>query len=381
MKSRRIVVKVGSSSLTDSDGKISEAKMEHLVAQISNVMKRGWQVVVVSSGAVAAGLGKLGWQRSRITIPEKQAASAIGQGLLIDTYATMFERHGYLIGQLLLTRSDLEDRKRFLHIRNTLETMLRHRIVPIVNENDTVAVEEIRFGDNDTLSSLVALVAEAQLLVLLTDIDGLYTGNPRTDSHAVRIVDVWDITEDIERYAGGNGTEMGTGGMRTKLAAAKIATASGVDTIVAASTAPDVLERILDGESIGTRFHASKRRFNSKQSWLIFGGKAAGTLTIDAGAAYALQNHSCSLLLPGIVAVTGEFQEGAIVEVMTTEGETIAKGMVYYSATDLRLLLERKAHGESCSDLHEVIHRNQLVVLGRERKHGDIRNRRGVYKG
>jgi glutamate 5-kinase len=363
MKLQRVVIKVGSSSLTDEQGRISVEKMARLVSQIAKLVEQGRQIVLVSSGAVAAGLGKLGWQRSRITMPEKQAASAIGQGMLIDTYAYLFGFHGITIGQLLLTRSDIEDRKRFLHIRNTIETMLRHGIVPIVNENDTVAVDEIRFGDNDTLSSLVALVAEAQLLLLLTDIDGLYTANPRKDPNAVRIPEVWEITEEMERNAGGNGTEFGTGGMRTKLAAAKIAVYSGIDTVVAASSEPDVIENVLHGKAVGTRFHARQNPITSKQSWLVHGGKVEGKITIDQGAAHALTKQSGSLLLPGVVAVTGDFHEGAIVQVVTTDGDEIAKGIVYFSAWDLQLLLERKNSGERFINLHEVIHRNELVIL------------------
>ncbi|KEO84454.1 glutamate 5-kinase, partial [Tumebacillus flagellatus] len=258
MNHRRIVVKAGSSSLTDETGRLDEARISRLVDMLAELREEGHEVLLVSSGAIAAGLGKLGWQRESISMPEKQAAAAVGQGLLINTYEQMFAERGIVIGQLLLTRSDVEVRNRFLNIRNTTETLLAHRIIPIVNENDTVAVEEIRFGDNDTLGSLVAVVAEADLVVLLTDIDGMYTSDPRLDESAERLLDVWEITEELEQMAGGTGTVVGTGGMRSKLAAARIAMDAGIDLVVAASTEPDVLARIVRGEDIGTQFHARK---------------------------------------------------------------------------------------------------------------------------
>ncbi|UOF90689.1 glutamate 5-kinase [Fodinisporobacter ferrooxydans] len=363
MKQQRIVVKVGSSSLTGTNGLISLEKIQGLTAQIAQLQNEGYRVILVSSGAVAAGLGKLGWKRASITMPEKQAASAVGQGLLIDTYAQLFAEHGIVIAQVLLTRSDIEDRKRFLHIRNTLETLLQHGIVPIINENDTVAVEEIRFGDNDTLGSLVALVAEADMLILLTDIDGLYTAHPKKNPDARRISDVWEITEEMERSAGGQGSDVGTGGMRTKLTAAKIATHSGILVKIAASSEPDVLQKIVSGDTIGTTFHPKPDSIGGKKSWMIHGTRVEGTIAIDDGAVEALTEHTGSLLMPGIVAVEGEFHEGAVVEIASAKGEVIGKGVAHFSAWDLKLLLEQKKSGQTLRNLHEVIHRNELVII------------------
>lgn len=256
MKARRIVVKVGSSSLTDTEGCLSLAKLERVVEMVAQVQQAGHQVLLVSSGAIAAGLGVLAWERARISMAEKQAAAAVGQGLLINQYEQSFAARGIVIAQLLLTRSDIEVAHRFANIRNTVDTLLTHGIVPIVNENDTVAVEEIRFGDNDTLGSLVAVVAEADLVVLLTDIDGMYTADPRRDHTAKRLTDVYEITAELEEMAGGTGTVVGTGGMRSKLEAAKIGIQAGVDVVVAASSEAQVLTRILHGEAVGTRFHA-----------------------------------------------------------------------------------------------------------------------------
>lgn len=361
---KRVVVKVGSSSLTDESGRLSRLKMEGIADQITQTVRTTEaQVVLVSSGAGAAGMERLGWRRATSTMPERQAAAAVGQGLLIDRYEQIFRERGLTIAQILLTRSDVSERKSFVHIRNTLETLLRHGILPIVNENDTVAVEQLRFGDNDTLSSLVALVAEAQILVLLTDIDGLYSGNPRTDPQAKRIPDVWQITEDIERMAGGQGTQVGTGGMRTKLQAAKIATESGIDVVIAASTQDGALARAVQGDSVGTRFHARADGRRAKRSWMAHGPQTGGTLVIDAGAAKALAEQSRSLLLPGIVRVEGEFSEGAIVELATGDSGVIGRGMTNFSATDLRLLLERRLGGDRAPQVQEVVHRNEMVIL------------------
>lgn len=366
MSAKRIVVKIGSSSLTDEQGRLSIEKTSRLVKQIAALQAmQEVQVLLVSSGAVAAGLGKLGWMRSSITMPEKQAAAAVGQGLLMNLYQQLFAENGMIIGQLLLTRSDIEDRKRFIHIRNTAETLIRNGILPIVNENDTVTVEEIRFGDNDTLGSLVALVTEADLLILLTDIDGLYTDNPKTNPEARRISDVWQITPELEEVAGGNGSVVGTGGMRTKLSAARIAVDSGIDVVVASSSEPDVLRRIVEGESIGTRFH-SQHRLSSKKSWIAYGTRTEGRLSIDEGAVYALVERASSLLLPGIIGIEGDFQEGSIVEVAAHNGQVIGKGVINFSGRDLSLLLERRQMGEKLHNYHEVIHRDAMVIHMRE---------------
>lgn len=363
MKSRRVVVKVGSSSLTAENGHLSSVKMKSLVDQLSRLSNiRHSDIILVSSGAVAAGLSRLGWNRASITIPEKQAAAAVGQSYLIEMYRELFAANRLEIAQLLLTRADIEDRKRFIHIRNTIETLLRHRIVPVVNENDTVAVEEIRFGDNDTLASLVALVAQADLVILLTDIDGLYERNPRLSPGAKRILDVWEITDSIERMAGGEGSLAGTGGMRTKLLAAKIATQSGIDVVIAHSDEANVLDKVLSGAEVGTVFHARQDALHGKKSWLAHAPRTEGKLLLDRGAVQAVKEHSASLLVPGIQRIEGEFHEGAVVELCTEAGETIARGIVTFSAGDLRTLLERKSRGEKMNHVQEVVHRDSLVT-------------------
>lgn len=363
MNGKRVVVKIGSSSLTDHHGCISDKKIHELVIQISDLINHhDLQVILVSSGAVATGLGRLGWSRSQITIPEKQAAAAVGQGLLIECYRKLFEENGIEIAQLLLTRSDVEHRHRFIHIRNTIEALLRNHILPIINENDTVAVDEIRFGDNDTLGSLVALVSEADLLILLTDIDGLYTANPKKTPTAKRIPEVWKITSEMTRSADEEGSIVGTGGMRTKLAAAQIATKTGIDVVIASSTEPHVLKRICLGEKIGTRFYSSTR-LSSKKSWIAFGTRHEGELVIDQGAVEALLHRSGSLLLAGILRVKGEFHAGEVVIIQSPSGDQIAKGITNFSKNDLQLLLRKKEQGERLQKIHEVVHRDYMVVF------------------
>lgn len=366
-KMRRMVVKIGSSSITDADGRLSVQKLERIVGQVSAIQKSGIQMVLVSSGAVAAGLGKLGWRRSSITMPEKQAAASVGQGLLMHSYEQLFHSRDIAIGQVLLTKSDIEDRSRFVHIRNTLMTLMRHGIIPIVNENDTVAVDEIRFGDNDTLASLVALVTEAEELVLLTDIDGLYTGNPAIDPAAMRIADVFEITRELEGWASGAGSGVGTGGMRTKIAAAKVAVAGGCEVVVAAASEDSVLAKIVAGkhQSVGTRFHARPIHVSLRKAWLMHGSRSEGQVCIDAGAVEALTKHTASLLFPGVIGVVGDFREGATVDLVGPEGEMVARGIISFAAKDLHLLLARQQNGEKLHDLQEVVHRNDMALQAR----------------
>ncbi len=265
MESKRVVVKIGSTSLTDESGCLSERKMAALASQIAKLRRDlHMDVLLVSSGAIACGRNKLGWLNREVTIAQKQAAAAVGQGILMNMYEQIFAEENVVIGQVLLTKSDVEDKNRMLCIERTIHTLLHHGVVPIVNENDTVAVDEIRFGDNDTLSSLVAVLAKADLLVLLTDIDGLYTANPHINKEAVRIDEVWEITGDMERAASQSATYIGTGGMKTKLKAAKLATEAGIEVVIASSTEQNVVLRILSDEQIGTRFHTSKPRLSAK---------------------------------------------------------------------------------------------------------------------
>ncbi len=259
MAASRIVIKVGSSSLTDESGCLSEKKLSNLTKQISYIQTFcNAQVVLVSSGAIACGRNKLGWLKRDITLAEKQAAAAVGQGVLMNMYEEMFAKEGIVIAQVLLTKADVQDSLHIRNIERTMNTLLSHSVIPIVNENDTVAVDEIRFGDNDTLSSLVARLILAHKLILLTDIDGLYTANPRQNGDAKRIDEVFEITRSMEKNASSATSSVGTGGMKTKLHAAKLAVEQGTDVVIASSSEPNVIPRILSGERIGTLFHSKR---------------------------------------------------------------------------------------------------------------------------
>lgn len=364
MPKTRIVVKVGSSSLTDpSTGLLSSEKIHTMSDQLAPLLQNPmYEVIIVSSGAIAAGRGKLGWQTTR-TLPEKQAASAVGQSLLIDMYQREFAVLHRVVAQILLTRADIEDRRRYVNIRNTMETLLHARVLPIVNENDTVAVSEIRFGDNDSLAALVAILLSAQYLVLLTDIDGLYTGDPRVDLDAKRIAKIEKIDDHIRSLAGDEGSSVGTGGMRTKLRAAEMAMDSGIEVVIAATHETNVLSRLLAGEQVGTHFISSKDHRSARKSWLIHGTRSSGRLCIDEGASIAIQTQGRSLLLPGILQVEGKFQEGAIVDLVDVHGGAIGKGIVSMSSFDLEYLIKKDANIRHLGDLPEVIHRNDLGLL------------------
>ncbi|CCO09038.1 glutamate 5-kinase [Desulforamulus hydrothermalis] len=352
---QRIVIKIGSSSLTDSKGLLDDSRMAALADAITELLRRGWQPVLVSSGAVAAGLGQLGWHRSNLTMPERQAAAAVGQGLLMEKYNDLFQARGIQVGQVLLTKEDLAHRRRYLNARNTFNVLLNRQVLPIVNENDTVAFAEIRFGDNDTLSALVAGLVEAALLVILTDIDGLYSGDPRKDPQARLIPVVRQVDENIMQAAGGSGSPVGTGGMRTKLAAARIAARSGVRTVVTCGKDPSVILAVAAGERPGTCFEPSPRCLRSRKQWIAFGSVARGTLTIDRGAVKALTEDNKSLLAVGVTAVKGTFPAGSVVAVEDDRGIELARGISNLSSDDLKLVIKNPQRGL------EVIHRDWLV--------------------
>ncbi|WP_418790722.1 glutamate 5-kinase [Phosphitispora sp. TUW77] len=364
-KIKRIVVKVGSSTLSYPNGRLNITQMELLARDLADLQNRGIEVILVSSGAQGAGMGKMGLSRRPKTIPEKQAAAAIGQGLLMHMYEKLFSEYGITVAQVLLTREDIMDRKRFLNARNTLNALLGMETIPIINENDTIAVEEIRFGDNDALSALVASLIEAELLIILSDIAGLYTGNPATDKDATLIPLVTEINEDIEHIAGGSGSKLGTGGMVTKLQAAKVAMNSGFPMIIAQGSENRIVRRIVDGEQLGTLFMPRENRLHSKKRWIAFGSNVQGTILIDSGARKALAEDGKSLLPSGIVSVAGTFEIGNTVSVFY-EGKEIGRGIVNYSSLELDSIKGKKT-GEipkilGYKDFDEVIHRDNFAL-------------------
>jgi len=337
------------------------------VRQLSDIHNRGIEVILVSSGAIGAGIGKLGLKSKPKTIPEKQAAAAVGQGILLHMYEKLFSEYGKIVAQILLTREDISHRVRFLNASNTFYSLLEQGVIPIVNENDAIVVDEIKFGDNDTLSAMVASLVNADLLVLLTDIDGLYDSNPKVNPNAKFISYVDEITDEIISAADGAGSSLGTGGMITKINAGKIATSSGCSMVIVNGDAPNVLNDILDGKDIGTFFQGQKYPLQAKKHWMAFGTKPNGSVIVDDGAEKALINNHKSLLPKGIIAVEGNFSEGDVISILNSNKEEIAHGISNYSFSDVNLikgldsnLIEEKL---GYKNYDEIIHANNLVIL------------------
>jgi glutamate 5-kinase len=317
---KRIVIKVGTSTITHASGLLNLKQIDSLARQIADLHNRGYEVVLVSSGAIGAGIGKLGLQNSPKTIPEKQVAAAVGQGILIHMYEKLFSEYGKIVAQILITKEDIHHRTRFLHVRNAFFSLLEQGVIPIVNENDAIAVDEIKLGDNDTLSALVSSIVEADLLILLSDIDGFCEADPRTDPNARVIHTVAEITPEIEKLAGGAGTSFATGGMITKLNAAKIATTSGTAMVIVNGSVPGVVDAVISGIEIGTWFQEKQHPLQARKHWIAFGSSPAGQLMVDEGAAKALIQRQKSLLPSGIIQVDKEFREGQIVSVIDRAG-------------------------------------------------------------
>jgi glutamate 5-kinase len=365
---QRIIVKLGTSTLTAGTPRISPPHLVDIVRQVSYLHANGCQVILVSSGAIAAGREALNFPELPKFIPSKQMLAAIGQPRLMSLYTQLFSIYDETVAQVLLTREDLSDRRRYLNARNTLEALLAHRVIPVINENDTVAIEEIRFGDNDSLSAQVASLVEADLLVLLTDQAGLYTSDPRRDAHAKLItrVETPTIPDELWQSAGGSNSGLGTGGMDTKLHAADLARRSGTVVVIARGNDPDILVRIANGEAPGTTIQPVVTKLESRKRYLLAGSHASGILTIDEGAAHAL-NQGGSLLPVGVVEISGKFDRGDSVRVKDASGKEIAIGLVNYPAKDLNRLCRHQSSeietllGYTFGD--EVIHRNNLLLL------------------
>lgn len=366
MPNQCIVVKLGTSVLTAGTRRLSRRRMLEIVRQVARLYEEGNQMVIVSSGAIAAGREALNYPTLNNAVAAKQMLAAVGQGRLIQIYTELFSLFEINVGQVLLTRGDLNHRTRYLNARDTLLTLLAQRIVPIINENDTVATEEIRVGDNDNLSALVANLIDADLLMLLTDQLGLYDADPRSNPTARLISFVPRIDESIFALAGGTSTGLGTGGMITKLQAARLAGQSGTMTVIASGGLPDVLLDIVAGKPIGTTFAPQVNGRESRQRWLL-SEKPQGRLLVDAGAAERVRSGGASLLPVGITAAEGEFERGASVQVIAPGGVALAVGVTNYASAEIRLILGRKSTeiaailGYTYGD--EAIHRDDLVVL------------------
>jgi glutamate 5-kinase len=364
----RIVIKLGSSTLTAGTSRLSLPRFVEIARQVSGLSQNGNEVILVSSGAMAAGKEQLNYPQLPRDIPAKQMLAAIGQLRLMAVYEQVFGLYGMTIAQILLTRADLADRRRYLNSRNALMALLAQNVIPIINENDTVATEEIRVGDNDNLSALVANLIDADTLIVLTDQPGLFTADPRRSDNAQLITDITEpeIPESIWQAAGGTNSSIGTGGMFTKLQAADLARRSGTMVIIAPGKEADVLTRLVAGEAIGTRFHPSVTAIESRKRYILTGGNARGAVSIDAGAARALRKGG-SLLAVGMTAVESDFERGDPIRILTVNGSELARGLTNYTSADLRRILGCKSDEiETVLGYHygdEVVHHNNLVLL------------------
>ena len=366
---RRIVVKVGTSTLTHPNGKLNFSRIEGLVRELADAVNAGKQILLVSSGAVGAGMDRLGWKEKPKTIPEKQAAAAVGQGILMHTYEKLFAEYGQVVGQVLLTREDSVNRRRYANSRNTLLTLLNIGVIPIINENDAVSIDELKIGDNDTLSANVAAIVDADVLIILSDVDGVYSANPQTDPQARLLPEISEVTPEVEAMCGGAGTMRGTGGMLTKMAAARMAMNSGIVMVIASGGRDGAVQSILAGKPIGTLFPPRQNRLQFRKRWLAFGARIKGRLKVDKGCAQALLSNGSSLLAAGVKEVEGNFEQGSTVSILNPEGWEIARGLVNYSTDDVRKIMGAHTHeiaeilGHKPYD--EVVHRDNLVLLSR----------------
>ena len=363
---RRIVVKVGSSLVTNEGKGVDAQAVGNWCRQMAALAAEGREVIMVSSGAIAEGMKRLGWTTRPREIHELQAAAAVGQMGLAQIYETKLREHGMGSAQVLLTHADLADRERYLNARSTLLTLLQLKVIPVINENDTVVTDEIKFGDNDTLGSLVANLVEADALVILTDQAGLYSADPRVDAQARFIHQASAGAPELEKMAGGAGSSLGRGGMITKVLAAKRAASSGASTVIAWGRETDVLLRLAQGEAIGTLLTAPTQKLAARKQWMADHLQLRGAVIVDDGAAAKLKDHGKSLLPIGMVEVQGEFHRGDVIAVRNAVGAEIARGLANYSSSQARLIA-RKPSAEferllGYTGEPEMIHRDNLVL-------------------
>lgn len=362
----RYILKIGSSSLTAETGGLNHANIRYFAKELASLQQAGHQVVLVTSGAVAAGFAALGFDRRPTLLHEKQASAAVGQALLMQAYQEELQKYGIGAGQILLTRSDFMNRDRIQNALLTMEELLKRNTIPIINENDTVSINELKFGDNDMLSALVANLVKATQLFIATDTDGLYTANPKTNPDATRIDQVELIDESIYAIAGGSGSDVGTGGMKTKIDAARIATKGGIPVFIGQLNTEGALLQALNGEGNGTYFTTNSQTLSMKKQWVGFHSPSQGAVVIDDGAVLALTKNQKSLLPAGVVGVRGAFEPGDVVEVENVSGQIIGRGIVNYTSSQLE-----EAKGLSTEDViqkidiarMEVIHRDEWLAL------------------
>ena len=367
-KVSRIVIKIGSGVLTTPDRSgLDDTVIEEITRQVSTLHKSGHETILVSSGAIAAGVKELNLKKTPVDIPHKQAAAAIGQSRLIGKYERHFKREGLNVAQILLTHDDLSNRIRYLNAKNTILTILSYKVIPIINENDTVAVDEIKFGDNDTLSAMVANLIEADLLIILSDVKGLYSADPKLDPTAELIPVVEKITNEIEVMAGDSRSATGVGGMVTKIQAAKRLSHSGIPTVIVDGKVNGIIEAVIKGEEVGTLFLPEEDKLGSKKYWIAYTLKSKGKVRVDNGAKNVLIADGKSLLPSGILEIEGKFKSGDMVSCIDSRNREFARGLVNYSSNELK-----KIKGKRSSEIEEIlgykmvdeaIHRDNLVIL------------------
>jgi len=364
---KRFVIKIGSNILSHELIGLDTDIFRSLAENISKIAYMGYEVVIVSSGAVAAGMKKLGLKSKPRDIRFKQAAAAIGQSTLMWAYEKAFAEYKHKVAQILLTREDFSDRKKYINSKNTIITLLSYGIIPVINENDTVTTDEIKFGDNDNLAALVAILIEAERLVILSDVDGLYQENPRVCPSAKLIPYVEKITSDIENIAGGAGSAVGTGGMYSKILAAQKATSHGIAVNITNGKKPELLISIVEGKQNGTFFNPCKEKISHKKGWIAYSSRPKGSISIDDGAVRAITEMGKSLLPTGIISIEGNFEVGDSVNCLNSNGKRLAKGLINYSSSDIKKIMGEKTSeiekilGYKYSD--EAIHRDNMVIL------------------
>lgn len=365
-KARRIVIKVGTSNLTDKNYRLEPRKVEKLAKEIIELNNKGKEVILVTSGAIGAGIGKLDLKQRPRDIKVLQATAAVGQNILMSTYDRYFTTYEQTIAQVLLTHEDFFDRQRYLNLRNTLSILLKSGVIPIINENDTVAVDEIKVGDNDNLSALVASNLGADLLIILTDTDGLFTYDPKRSKKAALISVVDEITPEIERIAETRG-KTGVGGMKTKIQAAKVTMQAGIPLVIANGSEENIITRIIEGEPLGTLFMPKKKKMYSREHWILFASPPKGRIKVDEGAKTAVIKNSGSLLPSGIIGVEKEFKSGDTVSIVDANGVEFAKGISNYSSSDIEKIKGMQSkeieHVLGRKDYAEVVYRGNLVLL------------------
>ena len=365
-QAKRIVIKIGSALLTNDGAGLNEKGIANWVDQIAQLKQQGLEIILVSSGSVAQGMSKLGWEKRPTALNELQAAAAVGQMGLVQCYESNFARHQYITAQILLTHADLSNRTRYLNASSTLHTLLGLNVIPIINENDTVITDEIRFGDNDTLGALVANLIEADTLIMLTDQDGLYTADPRSDKTAT-LIQTANAEDPAIQAMATDGGALGRGGMTTKVRAARLAARSGASSIIVGGRIQDVLTRLISGESLGTLLTSGQEPMAARKQWIAGHLQTKGKITLDTGAINALCHKGKSLLPVGATAVSGKFDRGEVVECINEQGKVIAKGLINYSARETQKILKKDSKDIlsllGYVDEPELIHRDNLVLV------------------